>query len=115
MQAVKETLAARGVIAKVECQIRSEVIKALKQEEADEPTRVPQLSSDCFLINELIKEYLLWKGLVHTADTLVSESGQPKAPMSRPELEKLLRVQSGRNAAQVPLLYSVVASVRSKK
>ena len=67
-----------------------------------------------FLINELIKEYLDYNGYEHTADILSVESGQPQRRADRNDLEAVLRVHTGPNAKQVPLIYSIVSSLRKK-
>ena len=67
-----------------------------------------------FLINELIKEYLEFNGYKHSADILSVESGQPSKRVERNDLGNALKIHTGPNAKQVPLLYSMVTSFRTK-
>ena len=50
VQALRETLTSRGVLGRVEAQVRAEAFSAL----ADESERPPKLSNENLLINELI-------------------------------------------------------------
>lgn len=115
---VTDRLRERGVLHKIQGQIRQEVLAALK-EERDHPdfaaARPDFSSGDNFVVNELIREYLTWNGLHQTAAALSLESGHPQQNLDRQSLEDNLGVRSGANAAKVPLLYSVVAAVRNKK
>ena len=69
-------------------------------------------SSSNFIVNELIKEYLDYNGYQNTGDILAIESNLPKKRITRVELETSLKVHSGPNAKQVPLLYSIVSDLR---
>ena len=115
VEAVKECLESKGVLEKMSAEIRSHVLKILKDEnDPSDRTSGLKTGSQNFVINELIKEYLEWNELKHTRDVLVSESGHPKESLTRTELEELLHVQTGLNARKVPLIYSLVSSVIKK-
>ena len=113
-EAVKESLSERGVLDKLSGQIRTHVLQILKNEETSVPDRQVLKTSENFLINELIKEDLEWNNLIQTRTVLVLESGHPKESLSRSELEEALKVETGANAQQVPLLYSLVAATLQK-
>jgi len=115
-EAVKDCLEEKGVLEKLSAEVRSHVMQILKNEDQNSSGQKPILktSSQNFVINELIKEYLEWNELKHTRDVLVSESGHPKESLSRNQLEELLQVQTGLNARRVPLLYTLVSSVMKK-
>lgn len=103
----------KGVIDRLNCQVRSEVIKLLKSSDLEGRQRPSRdLNPENFAINELIKEYLEWNGLSNAAEVLSLESGHPKERISRQELEKTLNIETGANAKKVPLLYTMVASMR---
>ena len=114
--AVKTCLEETGTLGRIHCQIRSDIVSALKSNPDDnEDKKEPHLSADNFLINELLREYLDWNGYVHAKDVLSAESGQPKLGLDRRELEKALGLECGPNAAKVPLLYSIVANLKRKR
>ncbi len=117
-EAVKGSLQEKGLLDKLSGEIRSEVLQILKSDDSTTATADPSVvfktSSQNFILNELIKEYLEWNGLKHTKDVLVSEAGHPKESLTRCQLEEALNVQVGSNAQKVPLLYSIVSSLTDK-
>ena len=112
---VEKALKDKGVLDELTCQVRAEILQVLKSS-----LKVKQLknsipeSTNNFLINELIKEYLDFNGYKHSADVLSVESGQPTKRVERIDLENSLKIHTGPNAKQVPLLYSMVTSFRTK-
>ena len=62
---MKDTLESQGTLNQIKAQIRAEVFKAL-----DEPGGRPQLSAENAIINELIREYLLFNQYKYTASVL---------------------------------------------
>ena len=103
------TLEEKGVLDKLTCELRVEVIKLLKEEKI---LHDKKLNPENFVINELIKEYLEWNGLKNTIHVLNVESGHPKEHVSREELETSLNVKTGERSKKVPLLYTLVSSLR---
>ena len=118
--AVEEVLKEKGVLDQLTCQVRAEILQVLKTSFATQKTaskekknEIPSASSSSnFIVNELIKEYLDYNGYQNTADILAIESNLPKKRITRVELETSLKVHSGPNAKQVPLLYSIVSDLR---
>ncbi len=115
-EAVKDSLEERGVLDKLSAEIRSHVLQILKSEDQGQGTENKDIfkTSENFLINELIKEYLEWNKLKHTQAVLVAETGHPKESLTRRELEESLHVKTGPNAQQVPLLYTLVSALINK-
>ena len=119
-EAVEEVLKEKGVLDQLTCQVRAEILQVLKTSFATQKTaskekknEIPCASSSSnFIVNELIKEYLDYNGYQNTADILAIESNLPKKRITRVELETSLKVHSGPNAKQVPLLYSIVSDLR---
>ena len=119
-EAVEEVLKEKGVLDQLTCQVRAEILQVLKTSFATQKTASKEkkeefssaLSSSNFIVNELIKEYLDYNGYQNTADILAIESNLPKKRITRVELETSLKVHSGPNAKQVPLLYSIVSDLR---
>ena len=119
-EAVEEVLKEKGILDQLTCQVRAEILQVLKTSFATQKTaskekknEIPSASSSSnFIVNELIKEYLDYNGYQNTADILAIESNLPKKRITRVELETSLKVHSGPNAKQVPLLYSIVSDLR---
>ena len=118
-EAVEEVLKEKGVLDQLTCQVRAEILQVLKTSFATQKTASKEekevssaSSSSNFIVNELIKEYLDYNGYQNTADILAIESNLPKKRITRVELERSLKVHSGPNAKQVPLLYSIVSDLR---
>lgn len=65
--ALKEALEHRGVLDELRAAVRSEVFRTLDEGEV---TR-PRPEGDTWLLNELIREYLLYHGLRHTASVFL--------------------------------------------
>ncbi|XP_015237127.1 PREDICTED: lisH domain-containing protein FOPNL [Cyprinodon variegatus] len=104
-KSVRETLESRGVLTQLKARIRAEVFSAL-DEQRDAP---PSLSHENLLINELIREYLLFNKYRNTASVLTAESGQPETPLDRQFLATELRVSEDASSKSVPLLYGLVS------
>ena len=108
---VTQSLKENGFLNKMSAEVRKEILNVMKNENQDHQLS-PELSADNFVINELIKEYLEWNHFNQTSDVLSLESGQPKQRISRAELENTMNVQSGENSAKIPLLYSIISTVK---
>jgi lisH domain-containing protein FOPNL len=71
----------KGAFARISAEIRAEVYRLLTRD-AEHDRSVP-LCRENFIINELIREYLQFKGLHQTLSVFVPETGQPRDPMNR--------------------------------
>ena len=112
---VEKALKDNGVLEHLACQVRVEILQVLKSSlKVTQEKKVIAETTNNFLINELIKEYLEFNGYKHSADILSVESGQPSKRVERNDLENALKIHTGPNAKQVPLLYSMVTSFRTK-
>ena len=112
---VEKALKDNGVLEHLACQVRVEILQVLKSSlKVTQEKKVIAETTSNFLINELIKEYLEFNGYKHSADILSVESGQPSKRVERNDLENALKIHTGPNAKQVPLLYSMVTSFRTK-
>ena len=110
-KSVTQSLTDNGFLNKMSAEVRKEILNVMKNESQNHQLS-PELSADNFVINELIKEYLEWNHLNQTSDVLSLESGQPKQRVSRAELENTINIQSGENARRIPLLYSIISTVK---
>lgn len=114
VSAIEEALKEKGILDQLSCQVRAEILQVLKSPLGEKEVKNEYSTNSAnFLINELIKEYLDYNGFKNTSDVLSVESGQPKKRCERNDLEKVLKIHTGPNAKQVPLLYSIVSNLRS--
>ena len=60
--AVKDALESRGVLDELRAAMRAEVFRTLDDTDAQRP----RPEGDTWLLNELIREYLIYHGLRHT-------------------------------------------------
>ena len=102
---IQQTLENSGVLSNVRGRLRAEVFKALD----DRSVERPKLPSDNLLINELIREYLLYNNHHHTLAVLMQETRQPQAPLDRDFLSSELHLKLPDKGREVPLLYGVVS------
>lgn len=79
----------------------------------DEVIEPPRLSNENLLINELIREYLAFNEYKHTSSTLVLETGMSEQPLSRHFMAEELNIHDSQESAKVPLLYGILAYLRS--
>ncbi|XP_014679083.1 PREDICTED: lisH domain-containing protein FOPNL-like isoform X2 [Priapulus caudatus] len=85
--------------------MRAEIFRSL--EDTSRPP--PRLTDENLLINELIREYLLFNNYRYTESVLVSESGLPEMPLDRELLTKTLNVTQSGASSRVPLLYGILS------
>lgn len=134
---LKATLEMKGVLTQLRAQLREEVSKAIVSNANDSNTSKPVLSNENLLINELIREYLKFNNYNVTLSALLSESGQPRAPLDRAFLANELNLRetasstarapataaatsapgssaSSSDQSMVPLLYSLLHQSVSK-
>ena len=112
---IEKALRDKGVLDQLTCKVRAEILQVLKSSlKVKQEKKVIPESTNNFLINEIIKEYLDFNGFKHSADVLSVESGQPTKRVERVDLENALKIHTGPNAKQVPLIYSMVTSFRTK-
>jgi len=105
-KALTETLESKGVMGELKAKVRTEVFRAL-----DDPVATkPKLSNENLLINDLIREYLIFNNYKYTDSVLVAESGQPEVQLEREFLCQELNVDDNGNAGNIPLLYSLLNS-----
>jgi len=99
---LKETLEERGILSELRAKLRAEIFNSLN----DKPASKPQVSQENMIINELIREYLIFNNYTHTLSVFLPESGQPeKAPFDRTYITKRLKIQEDSKSRELPLLY----------
>ena len=108
---LRETLENRGALGNVRAQLRAEVSNAL--EDRSSATKRPELSDENLIINELIREYLVFNRYRSTLSVLLPESGQPETPpFDRDFLAREMRVRENDNSRKLPLLYTMVSNAQ---
>lgn len=68
---LKDTLEDKGVLSQLRAKIRSEIFTTLNDQEYSKP----KLSEENMIINELIREYLLYNDYQHSASVFIPETG----------------------------------------
>ena len=109
--ALKETLEERGVLNEVRAMMRKSIFDAIESD--DKPK--PKLTDENLMINELIREYLIYNNYLHTNSVLISESGQPtQPPFDRNFMAKELNIVEDTSSKRVPLLYSILFGLKQE-
>ncbi|KAG4108503.1 FOP N terminal dimerization domain-containing protein [Neocallimastix lanati (nom. inval.)] len=102
-EVLKESLEVKGIINKIKANIRSEVFKAIDDEDQEKP----KLSYENLIVNELIREYLEFNNYKFTLSVFLSESNQPNDALDKNFLTKELKVKLDKDSQQLPLLYGL--------
>ena len=102
--ALKETLEQKGVLNQIRAMMRQSIFEAIQSD--DKPQQ--QLSNDNLIINELIKEYLIYNNYLHSASVFQAETGQPKDKLGRDFIANHLNIIETNSSKQIPLLYSII-------
>ncbi|KAJ1632880.1 hypothetical protein T492DRAFT_985370 [Pavlovales sp. CCMP2436] len=114
---LRETLEVNGTMSRLRASIRAQVFGALQ----DDNERVPRITRENLIINDLIREYLAFNHYDHALAVFMAESGQPKSTIDRRYLSEQtsLPIQGGvvggpdgRSFVQLPLLYGVLSPPR---
>ena len=108
--ALKETLEQKGVLNQIRALMRQSIFEAIESD--DKPQA--KLSNENLIINELIKEYLVFNNYLHSASVFQAETGQPKDKLDRNFIANTLNIVESPSSRQVPLLYSIVFGLERK-
>lgn len=73
-----------------------------------------QLPPETKLVNELVREYLVWNGYLYTEQILMTESGQQGEKLPRDDLAAKLSVMDDERTSKIPLIYYVVAAFQNQ-
>ena len=108
--ALKETLEQRGVLNQIRAIMRQSIFEAIESD--DKPQ--PKLSNENLIINELIKEYLIYNNYLHSASVFQAETGQPKDKLDRDFIANQLNIIETNSSRQIPLLYSIIFGLQKE-
>ena len=109
--ALKETLEERGVLNQIRALMRQSIFEAIESSD-DKPK--PKLTDENLIINELIREYLIYNNYLHTNSVFLAESGQPNEAFDRNFLSKELNIVEDSSSRKLPLLYSVLFGLKKE-
>lgn len=109
-EVLKEQLEKNGSLNEIRAKLMSEIFNSLN----NNPKQGQNLSNQNLLINELIREYLVFNNYNYTNSVLVSEAGQPARPVDRSIVASQLNLMESSESRQLPLLYSVVFGLKSR-
>ncbi|KAI4456659.1 fop n terminal dimerization domain [Holotrichia oblita] len=105
------TLMQDGRLGRFKAEIRSAVMSILNRNPSE---RIPvQIPEETKLINELIREYMVWNGYLYSEQVLVAESAQHSERLPRENLATKLNVMDDDRTVKIPLLYYVLAAFQN--
>jgi len=111
-QSLRQALDRNGSLASIKAKLRAEVHKCLREGEVLPPP--PPVSNETLLVNELIREYLIFHGLTESLSVFLPETGHPQTrPFDRSFLVQHLNLVEGTNSKQLPLLYNLVSTCQA--
>lgn len=104
---LKETLEERGVLNEIRAKVRAEIFNSLN-DQSKEKNKQKLLSNENLIINELIREYLIFNNYNHTLSVFLPETSQPvKPPFDRSYISKKIKVLEDKNSRELPLIYGL--------
>mmetsp|Transcript_22822 Transcript_22822/g.63097 ORF Transcript_22822/g.63097 Transcript_22822/m.63097 type:complete len:124 (-) Transcript_22822:535-906(-) len=112
-EALKSSLQNGGQLNAVKAKLRADIFNTLAESEVHPK---PPLSNENLLINELIREYMIYNGYRESLSVFLPETGQPQLrPFDRSMMAESLQINEGPNSRQLPLLYSLVKGAQEPK
>ena len=108
-EVLKEHQETTGTLNEVRSRIRAEIFNTINNKN---PEKAP-LSKQNLVINELIREYLLFNNYNYSHATFIPETNQPEQKLDRDFQAKQLNVVEDSKTRQLPLLYSLTFGVKS--
>lgn len=110
-EALKDTLEEKGVLNEVRAMMRQAIFKAIESD--DKPK--PKLTDENLIINELIREYMIYNNYLHSNSVFIAETGQPsEPPFDRNFIAKELNIVEENSSKKVPLLYSILFGLKKE-
>ena len=109
--ALKETLEERGVLNQIRALMRQSIFEAIESSD-DKPK--PKLTDENLIINELIREYLIYNNYLHSASVFQAETGHPKDQLDRNYIANHLNIIETNSSRQLPLLYSIIFGLKKE-
>jgi len=111
-EVLKETLEERGVLNEIRARVRAEIFNSLNDQSKDKNSK-QSVSNENLIINELIREYLVFNNYNNTLSVFLPESSQPiKPPFDRAYISKKLKVLEDKNSRELPLVYGLAFGLK---
>ncbi|XP_073998546.1 centrosomal protein 20 isoform X2 [Rhodnius prolixus] len=112
---LKEKIMDSGKIHKIKSDLRHEILEILGISSLKKMKK-PEQPPDIILLNNLIKEYLIWLGYSYTSYMLSSESGIPHwhKLMRREQMEADLNLVGSDFDNSRPLLLQLIQKVKNE-
>lgn len=101
-EVLKEHLEKNGSLNEIRSKLRSEIFNTLNNDAKPQQG----LSNQNLIINELIREYLVFNNYNYTNSVMIPEAGQPEKPLDRQIVSSQLNIAESSESRQLPLLYS---------
>ena len=109
-EALKEHLEQKGIMNKLRSELRAEIYQTLNEQSGG----VSLPTNENYIINELIKEYLLFNKHHYTLSVFESECGNDKKPLEREFISQQLKVVEDNSTINIPLLYPLIYGTKTK-
>eukprot|EP00033_Pygsuia_biforma_P003259 GCRY01003571.1.p1 GENE.GCRY01003571.1~~GCRY01003571.1.p1 ORF type:complete len:125 (+),score=11.79 GCRY01003571.1:246-620(+) len=109
-EALKDNLEAKGVLNDLRAQLREQIFKALETDVGEKP----KLSHDNVIINDLIREYLLYNNYHHSLSVFLPETGQPAESLDRETICRDLGLRETGGSQDLPLLYGIIGALQHR-
>ncbi|KAK9883202.1 hypothetical protein WA026_001394 [Henosepilachna vigintioctopunctata] len=112
LEAVKTSMQNDGSLSKFKAELRAAVMTILNKNHVrnNEPLKVPEETK---LINELIREYMIWNGYLYSDKVFTAECGHNKELVERDILTTKLGVMDDMKTSKLPLLYYIVSAFQN--
>ncbi|XP_031354842.1 lisH domain-containing protein FOPNL-like isoform X2 [Photinus pyralis] len=109
---VKESLEKDGRLGRFKAQLCSSVMSILHTRQ---PTKEDfgEIPEETKIINELLREYLLWNGYVYSENFLSVESGADKDKQPKEKVAAKLGIIDVPRKSEIPLLYYIVSAFQN--
>ncbi|XP_043263539.1 centrosomal protein 20 [Colletes gigas] len=115
INAVRESLKVDGELGRIKAAMCTQVIKLLDNSNKGNTVKLPKPSQDIMLLNELVREYLDWMEYKYSSTVFTSECNLSKQPLNKALLAQSLGVQESDNSKDLPLLCSILETIKSLK
>ena len=106
---LKETLIKGGLLNKIKAQMRQGIFNIIDNDN----NQKPNLTKENFIINELIKEYLIYNNYTFSLNVFQSETGQTNNDFDRNKIAKELNIIEGDNNKNKPVFYSIMSGLQN--
>eukprot|EP00049_Salpingoeca_infusionum_P011436 m.198854 g.198854 ORF g.198854 m.198854 type:complete len:114 (+) comp14927_c0_seq7:1631-1972(+) len=106
---LESQLEAAGALEGVRAMLRTQVLQAMTSQQREAPPKMPE---DVYVMNELVREFLVYYGYSETASVLQLESGIATQRMPRQVLSQEVNVSETETTRQLPLLQIMLQILR---